>query len=119
MYQSIWILTSPTYKMANTEDADHRDVIVGLFASKELAEEYRDTANAPVTDGTITEWSLDGVHLETYIDLALERLEALQIGELKCRENALTITKLEEAKHWLDHRTKDRTARGVLGTNER
>ena len=35
-----------------------------------------------------------------------------------CRENALTITKIEEAIHWQDARTKDRLKRQVEGKNE-
>lgn len=35
-----------------------------------------------------------------------------------CRENALTITKLEEAIHWQDARTKDRQRRSVEGQNK-
>lgn len=35
-----------------------------------------------------------------------------------CRENALTITKLEEAIHWQDARTKDRLRREVEGQNK-
>jgi len=35
-----------------------------------------------------------------------------------CRENSLTITKLEEAIHWQDARTKNRQARGVEGLNK-
>lgn len=35
-----------------------------------------------------------------------------------CRENALTITKLEEAIHWQDARTKDRVRRAVEGMNK-
>ena len=36
-----------------------------------------------------------------------------------CRENALTITKIEEAIHWQDARTKDRQRRNVEGKNEK
>lgn len=32
-----------------------------------------------------------------------------------CRENALTITKIEEAIHWQNARTKDRESRKVEG----
>lgn len=32
-----------------------------------------------------------------------------------CRENSLTITKIEEALHWQDARTKDREKRKVEG----
>ena len=35
-----------------------------------------------------------------------------------CRENALTITKIEEAIHWQDARTKDRLTRKVEGQNK-
>lgn len=35
-----------------------------------------------------------------------------------CRENALTITKIEEAIHWQDARTKDRQLRNVEGQNK-
>ena len=35
-----------------------------------------------------------------------------------CRENALTITKIEEAIHWQDARTKDRVKRNVEGENK-
>ena len=34
-----------------------------------------------------------------------------------CRENALTLTKIEEAIHWQDARTADRTRRAVEGVN--
>lgn len=36
-----------------------------------------------------------------------------------CRENALTITKIEEAIHWQEARTKNRIHRGVEGKNEK
>lgn len=35
-----------------------------------------------------------------------------------CRENALTITKIEEAIHWQEARTRDRIRRQVEGKNE-
>ncbi len=36
-----------------------------------------------------------------------------------CRENALTITKIEEAIHWQEARTRDRQRRNVEGTNQK
>ena len=47
----------------------------------------------------------------------IDRLQSFQAGEFNCRENALAITKLEEALHWLNHRTASRQARGVEGRN--
>lgn len=35
-----------------------------------------------------------------------------------CRENALTITKIEEAIHWQEARTRDRVERAVEGENK-
>lgn len=36
-----------------------------------------------------------------------------------CRENALTIAKLEEAIHWQEARTRDRMRRQVEGKNKK
>lgn len=36
-----------------------------------------------------------------------------------CRENSLTITKIEEAIHWQEARTKDRVKRSVEGFNKK
>jgi len=60
-----------------------------------------------------------GAFVETIIQAAADRIRYYQSGEFSCRENALAITKLEEALHWLNHRTRDREARGVEGTHER
>lgn len=39
-------------------------------------------------------------------------------NKFPCRENSITITKLEEAVMWQEERTRDREARGVEGTNQ-
>ena len=36
-----------------------------------------------------------------------------------CRENSLTITKIEEGIHWQEARTKDRLKRNVEGKNQK
>ena len=49
-----------TYKM---DDAPFDDnLIVGVFATREAAESYRDNAVGPVTDGKIVEWGVSGRH---------------------------------------------------------
>jgi hypothetical protein len=60
----------------------------------------------------------NGAFVETVISAALQRIKHYQETEFRCRENALAITKLEEALHWLDHRTKNREERGVEGTHK-
>jgi len=59
----------------------------------------------------------NGACVEEVIEAALGRLAFYQASKFRCRENALAITKLEEALHWLDHRTRDRERRGVEGTH--
>jgi hypothetical protein len=60
----------------------------------------------------------NGAFVETVISIAVDRLNYYQDSQFKCRENALAITKLEEALHWLNHRTASREARKVEGTHE-
>lgn len=60
----------------------------------------------------------NGAFVEDIIAAALGRIQHYQDSPFRCRENALAITKLEEALHWLDARTRDRQARGVEGTHE-
>lgn len=72
--------------------------------------------NGPLmVDGVRREQS--GAFVEGVISAALDRLEWYQSGEFRCRENALAITKLEEALHWCQHRTAARELRGVEGTH--
>ena len=60
----------------------------------------------------------NGAVVEGVIAAALGRLEHYQESKFWCRENALAITKLQEALHWLQHRTADREFRAVEGTHE-
>jgi hypothetical protein len=59
----------------------------------------------------------NGALVEGVIRAALGRIQFYQSTKFACRENALAITKLEEALHWLNHRTADREARLVEGTH--
>lgn len=70
----------------------------------------------------------NGAFVDGVIEAAIDRLRFYQgeghygehegAGRFRCRENALAITHLEEALHWLNHRTADREERGVEGTHE-
>ena len=59
----------------------------------------------------------NGAFVEGVINASLNRLYFYQDSKFKCRENALAITKLEEALHWLNHRTAERENRQVEGTH--
>lgn len=59
----------------------------------------------------------NGAFVEGVIEAALQRIEHYQTTQFRCRENALAITKLEEALHWLQARTQRREAAGTEGTH--
>jgi len=59
----------------------------------------------------------NGSFVETVIAAAKQRLEHYNSTKFRCRENSLAITHLDEALHWLHHRTADRERRRVEGTH--
>lgn len=61
----------------------------------------------------------NGISNEALLAVVEHRLQGFQSGDFACRENALALTKLQEAMHWLHHRTRERIQRGVEGTNEK
>lgn len=67
-------------------------------------------------NGAIAEAGVNGITQEALIAICIDRLRSFQTGPYACRENALALTKLEEALHWLHHRTQARMRRGVEGT---
>lgn len=76
---------------------------------------------APIVSFTIqsdpiSEVGLNGVQALDILKYVKYLFESLN-DTFPCRENSLTITKIEEAIHWQDARTKDRQSRLVEGTN--
>jgi len=66
--------------------------------------------------GPIGENGINGIQNEALLKLLILRLKALNAA-WPCRENSNAITKIEEALHWLEHRTALRIAQGVEGKN--
>lgn len=58
----------------------------------------------------------NGAFVEGVIQAAIGRMQHYQSSKLSCRENAIALTKLEEALMWLQKRTRDREEREVEGT---
>jgi hypothetical protein len=68
---------------------------------------------------------VNGISNEALLAIVIDRIRGFQGelanktgvagGQFKCRENALALTKLEEALMWLQKRTLDRVSRGVEG----
>ncbi len=70
-------------------------------------------------NGPIAEKGINGITQEVLLAICIDRLQSFQRGEFACRENALALTKMEEAMHWLHHRTRERMVRGVEGTTQK
>lgn len=68
-------------------------------------------------NGPIKEFGVNGISGEALLAVVEDRLKCFQAGEFACRENAIALTKIQEAMHWLHHRTRERLQRGVEGTN--
>jgi hypothetical protein len=69
----------------------------------------------PITEGsTELKTVSDGTTNEELIEMLLDRMNYLQ-SKFPCRENAIAITKLDEALLWLNKRTSDRIKRNVEG----
>ena len=71
-------------------------------------------------DGPVREAGTNGAQVEQLIQACILRLEYYQTaadGKFNCFENAMALTKLNEALAWLDRRTALRKERGVEGTN--
>ena len=60
---------------------------------------------------------VNGVTHEAQLAIVIDRLQGFQSGKYACRENAIALTKLQEAQMWLQSRTRARMARGVEGTH--
>ncbi|WP_281932161.1 hypothetical protein [Roseibium album] len=69
-------------------------------------------------NGPINEVGINGVTQEVLLAIVIDRLRSFQAGPYSCRENALALTKIEEAQHWLLSRTRARMERGVEGTHK-
>lgn len=70
-------------------------------------------------NGPIKEAGVNGISQEALLAVVIDRLRCFQKGEYACRDNAVALTKCEEALMWLQRRTRERMARGVEGTSTR
>lgn len=60
----------------------------------------------------------NGAFVEDAIYAAIQRLEFFQDSKFRCRENAIAITKLQEALWAMKHRQVERSHRNVEGKHE-
>ena len=69
-----------------------------------------------IQNGPIQEAGQNGVQIDILGKIWLEILRGFN-KKFPCRENSLTITKIEEALMWQAKRTQNREERGVEGRN--
>lgn len=100
--------------------ANHRYEITG-FATESNPSHKDDGGGECVIlfqNGPINEVGVNGLTQEVLLSIVCDRLRSFQAGPYASRENALALTKIEEAQHWLLHRTRARMVRGVEGTHK-
>jgi len=78
---------------------------------------YISTQGINFQKGAIKESKVNGIMNEDLLCIVIDRLQGFQSEKFACRENAIALTKIEEALMWLRKRTEDREARGVEGTH--
>lgn len=105
--------------------AQHRYTISGMNTASNPSDPFVERHGQPAEhatvlfqNGPIPEVGVNGVTHEALLAIVADRLRAFQAGPYACRENALALTKIEEAMHWLHHRTRARMDRGVEGTHK-
>lgn len=114
------VLNIGTKKYTQVETADEKEFNANHFFVVTTTDKTRSTVivgQVQFQKGPIKEVGVNGVMNEDLIAMVIDRLYSFQESEYKCRENAIAITKLEEALMWLGKRTQDREDRGVEGTH--
>lgn len=95
------------YELSNFENKDQQGQIL-QFIHKEPKEDGS-TELVTISDGTTN---------EEVLEVLINRMNFLQ-SKFPCRENAIAITKLDEALLWLNKRTADRVKRNVEGKHSK
>lgn len=82
--------------------ANHRYEIDGFNAFTNPSRETGDRGDAAsilFQNGPINEVGVNGITQEALLAIVADRLRSFQAGPYACRENALALTKIEEAQH--------------------
>lgn len=105
-------------KFTETGAMDHvwfeRDIRPNAFI---YVRHDKNSLSFTIQNGPIKEAGKNGCQVVDIIAVAKHMIEKLN-EKFPCRENAMTITKLDEALMWQEKRTKDRVARDVEGKSQ-
>ena len=91
---------------------------IGRAGAKDEVVPVGEFGHISFQNGPVKESGINGCHQEDILAIVIHRLQSFQKSEFVCRENALALTKCEEALHWLNHRTNERINRRVEGTTK-
>ena len=91
-----------------------------IFTHQESNEPCKDVGVIQFQDGPrkLSD-SIPGVLDTDLLEIVRHRLSCFQQGPFASRENAVTLTYIEEALMWMNRRVEDRIERNVLGTNNK
>jgi len=92
--------------------------ITRRFPDTEQGEPSSETWGIQFQRGPIKEVGVNGLTNEALLAVLIDRMRGFQSGPFSCQENAIVLTHLQDAQHWLLHRTRERMKRGVEGTNK-
>lgn len=94
---------------AGAGGAHHHYQVIGITSPEPVF------AKVNFQNGTVLEQGVNGVSEAAILAVLIDRLRGFQAGPYSCRENAIALTHLEDALHWLHHRTAERIRRGAEG----
>ena len=99
--------------------ANHVYTILGMNVSSNPGMDYADPQDTNIIfqNGPIKEAGVNGITQEVLLAIGIDRLRSFQAGPYSCRDNAVALTKCEEALMWLQRCTRERIKRGVEGTH--
>jgi len=107
--------------MTNEKPQHAENALAGSKSSEfiEVVRDNQDRANVTfvIQSAPVSEVGVNGCQAVDMLEYVKNLFNSLD-NAFPCRENALTITKIEEAIHWQEARTKDREARFVEGKHE-
>lgn len=114
------LLTIRTIDEPGAGGANHAYLVEGFDNSTNPSDpddQDADTTLILFQNGPINEVGVNGITQEVLLAIVADRLRSFQAGPFSCRENALALTKIEEAMHWLQQRTLRRMRAGVEGSH--
>lgn len=88
-----------------------------IFTQVERDGDGRAIVTFTIQSAPVSEVGVNGIQAQGMLEYVKELFVSLN-SVFPCRENSLTITKIEEAIHWQEARTRDREKRNVEGKNQ-